>query len=312
MAILATVASFSLNPVSAQQPEPVTVEAKIDKERVTVGDRVTLTLTVRHAPDVVVDTPSIPALPSDLEMLEVLAPQEEQSNGQRLVHWRYILAAFAPGQVLVPPITVRYSAGGSTSTITSNPTPVNVESVIPPGTTVEDIRDLKGQMEIPGGPPLAWQPLAMGAAVAVATVVLWPALRAVYRRRQMKPFPPLAPGPSLSPEDIAQAELGRLRESMPPGQGEYKRFYQSLAHCIRRYLQDRHAFPATALTAGELEERMIAQGIDRWQARLVGNLLSECDKVMYTGYVPPLARLEGDLRLAYEIVELPIASVVSS
>lgn len=298
---------------AAQQPEPLTVEAVLDRDQVTVGDRIVLTLTVRTAAAVQVDTPSIPALPADLEMLEVLPPQEEvQPDGQRLLVWRYVLAAFAPGQVQVPPISIGYRAGGSSSVVSSRPIAITVESVIPPGAVVEDIRDLKGQLDIPGAPLLPWRPLTTAAAVALAALALAAGVRSFQHRRRLWRLAPPPSAPSLSPEETARAELDRLRASPLLEQGEYTTLYGLLGRCIRRYLQDRYDFPATALTTPELEATMVARGMDRWQARLVAGLLAECDAVTYARYLPAPARLEGDLRLAYEIVGLATASPAPS
>ena len=37
---------------------------------------------------------------------------------------------------------------------------------------------------------------------------------------------------------------------------------------MRHYLEERFAFRATALTTRELESRMGAEGVERWQSRL--------------------------------------------
>ncbi|MGE5595616.1 MAG: hypothetical protein ACM3S1_06215, partial [Hyphomicrobiales bacterium] len=78
--------------------------------------------------------------------------------------------------------------------------------------------------------------------------------------------------------------------------------YRSLAALVRGFIAERYGFPAHALTTGELQQRMEAQGVDRWQARLVGGLLEECDSVVYAGYRPAPERREADLTVAQEIL----------
>ena len=48
---------------------------------------------------------------------------------------------------------------------------------------------------------------------------------------------------------------------------------------------------------------MEASGVDRWQTRLVGGFLEECDAVVYAGYLPAAERRQADLTMAREIVE---------
>jgi len=73
---------------------------------------------------------------------------------------------------------------------------------------------------------------------------------------------------------------------------------------VRKYLADRFEFPAFALTSRELEEQMMQRGLDRWQIRVVGGLISQCDSVVYRRYRPAPERAEHDLTAAYEIVEM--------
>ncbi len=77
-----------------------------------------------------------------------------------------------------------------------------------------------------------------------------------------------------------------------------------IAAVVRRYLSERIGFNAHALTTEELERRMTANGVDRWQARLVGGLLERCDAAVYAHRFPDPASADHDLTVAYEIVEL--------
>jgi hypothetical protein len=65
----------------------------------------------------------------------------------------------------------------------------------------------------------------------------------------------------------------------------------------------RYGVPATALTTSELRARIESSGADRFQARLVGGFLEECDSVVYAGYRPASERRRADLTMAREIVE---------
>ena len=85
-----------------------------------------------------------------------------------------------------------------------------------------------------------------------------------------------------------------------PARGEYRTHYAPLiAACIRRYITRRYGFQASALTTTELGERMVHGGVGRWRARLVADLLAECDAVHYAHYLPAPARAEADIQRAY-------------
>ena len=79
--------------------------------------------------------------------------------------------------------------------------------------------------------------------------------------------------------------------------------YRTLSSVVRGALGSKYGFPASSLTTPELKRRMESAGVDRWQARLVGGLLEECDAVVYAGYRPAGERRNADLNMAREIVE---------
>ena len=135
--------------------------------------------------------------------------------------------------------------------------------------------------------------IALGvlAAVLLLAGLTYLAVRWIARRPR-KPAPAAAPRPR---PDLAGA--GAVLESDPVSA------YRTLSAAVRRHLADTYGFPAVALTARELERRMEAEGVDRWQARLVGGLLENCDAVVYAGYRPATERRQADLTMALEIVE---------
>ncbi len=135
--------------------------------------------------------------------------------------------------------------------------------------------------------------IVLGSVVAVALLagLAYLVARAVARRprRPRELAPADAPAPDLS-------YAAALLESDPVTA------YRTLSSTVRRHLGERYGFPASALTASELERRMEAEGVNRWEARLVGGLLENCDAVVYAGYRPASERREADLTMAQEIV----------
>jgi hypothetical protein len=196
---------------------------------------------------------------------------------------------------------VPYSdAAGNPATATAPAIPISVASVVPPGESPTDVRDLKPQLGVPGGAPAYLRPALTATAAAIVVGLALVLARALRRRRHA----PTPAGPPPLPEDEARAELERIAALRLPEGGAPKEHYRLLGSCIRRYLTGRYGFPAFALTTAELEEQMVGRGVDRWQARLVAGLLQECDGVRYGQYVPAAARADADLTAAFEIVEM--------
>ena len=107
----------------------------------------------------------------------------------------------------------------------------------------------------------------------------------------------------LGPED-APAAPSTAPAAHFAAEGDCARLLRVPLGHVRGYLTERFGFPAFALTTAELQAQMTSRGIDRWQARLAGGLLAQCDAVMYAHYRPAAERADADLTAAYEIVEM--------
>jgi hypothetical protein len=292
---------FGARPASAQAP--VEASASVDRDVVTVGDRIRVTVTLRMPADAQVTLQEIEPQFGDLELLLVGLPQDTVlPDGRREVNAVYEVAAFRVGTVELPALTVTARLpDGSTTAVQTQPVPINVQSVIPPGENPTDVRDLKPQVSFPPVSGVNTRTVALiVAAIALALALAILVLRRLLRRRvDVLPLP--APPPS--PEATARAELDRIAALGLIEKGELKQFHILLAACIRRYLTARHRFPAFAMTSTELRRGMQDHGVGRWQARLVTGLLTESDAVNFAQYVPARARCEQNLEMAYQIVD---------
>jgi hypothetical protein len=285
---------------AAAQDAPPEVTVSIDRTRVTVGDPIQLTVTVKHPANVTVETTSIDDQLGSLEPLGSDPPEDRTVSGGMELRLRYRVAAFHTGPQQVPVITITFTQpDGSQGQVASKaPLDITVQSVIGVGADPTDIKPLKSQISLPAPPSTALVWAAGVAAIAVAVVLLVAGAVLLLRRRRRAV---LLPAPSYA--EAARAELDRIMALNLIEQGELVEHYRLLGACIRRYLTDRYGFQALALTTGELEQEMERRGVGRWAARLVVGLLSECDAVVYARYRPAATRCEADNAMAYEIVE---------
>ena len=214
--------------------------------------------------------------------------------GDRAVHTiDLVVASFAPGKASFQPVVSVVSG----TEVTQRVLPVlalNVLSALGPNDRLE-LSPLASPAEIEGAESRLLKPvIVLGAIVtllAVSGALFW-AARAFSRRPKhvIVQAPEVAAPPTLTgAEGIIDLD--------PVGA------YRTLSSVVRGALGARYGFPASSLTTPELKRRMEAAGVDRWQARLVGGLLEECDAVVYAGYRPAGERRNADLNMAREIVE---------
>jgi hypothetical protein len=299
--LLSSVAGAAVVGAAPRQDVPLPeVNVTLDRTRVTVGDPIALTVTVKHATGVTIETTSIDDQLGPLEPLGSDPPEDRAVSGGMELRLRYTVAVYHTGTAELPALTFNYLLpDGSEQQVSSRgPVQIVVQSVLTAGSDPNDIRPLKPQASLPtpASEQLLWVAGLGGIAAAAVAVG---GLTALLVKRNRRPVFVMQP----SAGEIARAELDRIASLQFTVNGELAEHYRLTAICIRRYLTERFGFPAVALTTGELERQMEARGIARWPARLISGLLSECDAVTYARYRPAAARIEADNAMAYEILD---------
>lgn len=292
--------SLLLTPVSvgAEPSTGVQVTVTLGPGVFTVGDVIPLHLLVQYPSDFQVQLPPLGPLLGNLEVLKE-ERKEEDLNGERRLQVLLAVTAFAPGSHDVPSIPVIYrDAGGGQGEAMSSPLVVSVGSVLPAGPLSGDIRDLKPQVDFPLG-VTPFLPLApwVGGSLAAALVAYLLAHVAAERLRTLKrgEAPPTA-------QEVALRELKRIESLEILKKEDTKALFSLVSRCVRQYLESRYSLRALSSTTEELRHEMARRQVDRWQARMVYGLLTECDSVKFGEYQPARSRAESTLTLAYEIV----------
>lgn len=273
--------------------EPPADQAELQRNTMLIGEHIELRLRVLAPEGATVElTPGTPGW-EGVELVSVdSVDQAAQGDG---VVWFITakVAAFAPGQIAFTP-TYAVIQGSEATPRAVAPLELSVLSSLAPDAELV-LSPLRPPTEIPGAES-PWLRPAIGAGVivgsAIVALIVWLLGRTVWRRlRTEEP----APVPVEVPANLEGAE--QLLHTDPVGA------YRLMSSVVKNELARRYNVRATALTSTELRRRLESDG-DRWEARLVGGLLEECDSVIYAGYRPAAERREHDLTMAREIVEV--------
>jgi hypothetical protein len=289
-------------PAAAEEPVIIGMDVFLP-DNITVGDRATYVVTIEA--DAGIDVSLIQSsLPAVVEVVDApVTSSRPIGDGRVRITLTFLLAPFAPGDIDLPPITIRYfgqNLGGGD--LQTPPSQLSVASVLPAEPAFPPPRDLKPQAVI-GAPEPGWVLPALAASLATLAIVsllLFLRLRIVNQRAAYVAPPVIDETPA---EDRARTVLDTTGSGFSLG-GDYVEYYSSIGVTVRRYLTERYGFPAFALTTRELESEMLKRGLDRWQVRVASGLLEQCDSVVYAHYRPAAERADADLTAAYEIVEM--------
>ena len=302
MGVAAVAAALGI--VSAGAQAAITADVTLAPPRVTVGDRIALTITVEHDTEVAVSAPDAHEAFEPLDLIEVLPPETRDVGGGRMESvFSFELSAFLIGEIELKPIAI--TADGL-EVLHVQPEAIFVESVLLPDAAPDaaaQLRGLKAPLEAGTGPPKwIWAALFMAAFAAVSVFTM--GLARVPTLRAPSASKPAPSPPEQSPDDAALEVFDQIADSLLLDKGELSEYYRRIGESLRGYITHRFGVPASAMTPRELEERLEATSMSKLAARQAVATLEQCQSVQFAGYVPARERAEADLMAAAEVVRL--------
>jgi hypothetical protein len=262
----------------------------------TVGDRLTATLVVVLPPGA---RPDPSPLPPRLGQATVLGGRwGEPRPGPDGVRWTWTgeLAAFAPGDLVLPAVTV---AGAATDPVT-----VTIRSVLPPQDQGEaaTLADLKPPAEIPPDyGPLRRALLVLAGLLALAGVATW-----LHRRwaGKLAAVPvPSDPFRRMAPEIWAYGALGELVAKGLPEEGRVDLFFAELSRILKQYLGGRYRLDLLERTTAEVPGLLRQAGAPPGAVADLVGLLQACDQVKFAQARPAAEACREAVESAYRLVD---------
>ena len=280
-----TIVTLLATALPAGAADPVSATLTADKQDMTVGDPVALTLEVNHPAGTHVIIPPPDKNWGDVEVRSQSQTETvDNGDGTQTTRQTITITRFAPGEFETPPLTLTVSnSSGQTSEVVAAPVALNVTPILAEGdTTLNDIRPPVG-LDVPP----AWPMIAAGVALAlvVAVVGVWLFRRWRYGRGLVD---------NRLPHQVALDELARIEGLKLAEQGQFKQHYSLVTDCLRAYLEAQFDIRAFDRTTAELKQRLAASALTTDHTRKFIGLFTESDLVKF-------AKLEPDLNMAQQL-----------
>jgi len=276
------------------------MRANADLAVISLGDLVTVTVEVEHAPGGSVEWP---ALADTLGSFEVVGSSEVPPvvvEGRQISARLYALTTFELGELEIPPIEVTVADSGASEPelLSTDPIAVVVESV---GIDESgDIRTVKSPLEIPRN----WLLLIPWVLLVCAVVALGYWLYRRYRSREQTPGKRIMPAiPARPPHELAYEALNRLEAKRLLEREEIKQYFIEVSEIIRTYLEGRFPIDALEMTSYEVLQELKGVGLEPEVLDLFPPFFSRADLVKFAKHRPepdtskemiPMARLLVD------------------
>ena len=251
------------------------VEARLDTNRLLIGDQVALHFTFTGPAGAQVLWPRLPdTIYDNILVIARDLPDTTLSQDRRTatIHQRLVLTSFDTGFYSIPPIPFYYRLLPDTTVRVAETGMLLFDVATVAVDTTQAIKPIKGPIRVPltFRDILPWLLLALGVA-AITALALW----YIRRRKKNKPLFQLIPVVERKPHEIALAALAELKEKKAWQSGRYKEFHSELTDILRRYIEDRFSVRALESTTDEIMEEMVSQGsvgkenLDRLRSILV-------------------------------------------
>ena len=287
---------------------PVTLSAQsrirtsVDTTLVTVGDHITMTVSVEHAPGTRVVWPDSIML-APFEVLGARVGPTRTDGDVRLSSMALTLAAFELGELEIPNFEVTVAGPGDEAEILQTDR-YGVEVVTVGADGSGDIRDIRG----PLGIPLATITIALGALLALLLTGL---VYALYRRwRARSGDEPGLRGPPPRPaHEIAMDALASLEASPLLERGQVKEYHIEVSEILRSYVERRFVVEALEMTTIEVLLGLDGVGVDATVRSGLRRFLDQCDLVKFAKVRPELEASHDVLTLGRRLVEDTIPAI---
>ncbi len=256
--------------------DPISVSAKVDKPKITLGDIITYSITVQHDPDMEIIPPTV-----EFKGFDFVDSGRGKSSVKGQEEYWYRLRADQTGSITLDPVTVAFKSPdlkNPTSTIEGQAlTPqINVEirSVLHLQGEPKDIRDIKSIVLMGRD----WSEYHQYGFIALILIILSLLLWKLRRKKASHP----APQRILSPHEQALLEIDALKSRQLLEQGKIQEHYFELSEVFRRYLGARYGIPSLDWTSEEIHSKISGlQVLNDLLLEQANSILKRTDRIKF-------------------------------
>jgi hypothetical protein len=295
---------FSAKIIFASLPQ---IEAEVDKNVVTIGDEIILTLKITSPEEIKVIFPQLDDFLGEFKIkAKKELPVKKEKTGKNVFTQQYLLTIFTVGEHKIPALKVEYfSPTGEKGKLTTLEIPITVKSVLEKlkkqGKEIKDIRGLKSPAVLKHSFwfYLGWALLFLGI-IFILLLVFY-----LWRRKKKKIQPVKEMPPTRTPAEIALEELEKLKKSNLLSQGKIKLFYIELSNIIRQFLEAKFQIETMDKTTFEITLSLKKKNLTFTRQQQITSFLEDCDLVKFAKYLPQRREIEENYETAIRIVKGP-------
>ena len=277
----------------------VSVNAKLDKDSILIGDHVNLILEVSNFKKSIINFPLIPDTLGKIEIINRGKFDTIRSDNNEIIRQNIIITCFDSGKFIVPPLTFSFFDNKDSVKIQSDSLYLSVKGIIVD--TTKEIKDIKPPIEVPFSLKEFLKEnivyIASGIILFIAVIFLYK-----YLKNRKKPVNVPKPVPTRPAHIIAYEQLDILERQKLWQQGDFKRYHSDLSIILRTYIEHRYGINALELTSDEIINAINLQ--DATIKSTLLEILRLADLVKFAKHQPINIENELSLNKAKSFIDL--------
>jgi len=265
---------------------PVSVHLDVDKNEITIADRLNLTISVISEEDYDVELPGFGDKLEQFGIVDYYTSQPSLTDESRSkISRSYVLEPFLSGDYIIPPMQIHFkkknNTDGTLHEIETEEITIRVTSLLPENFKEMTLHDIKPPENLPQSYGL-W---LWSGGIALVLLITGIAVFVFIRKRKRNGDDALIR--KIPAHQLAFDELNALVSEKLVEKGAIKEFYHKISDILRRYIENRFYIRAPELTTEEfLTGIKTANNFDNTHKILLKNFLTHCDLVKFARHHP--------------------------
>lgn len=276
----------------------VTASARVDSNKITVGDWLQLHFEVKHPENVSIDWHSLPDSLEGFEILKRESPAIQKNNQEVIETSTWKITAFDSGMFVIPALQFSYRTKDDTAgrMASTSQIPVFVGGVAVD--TTQEIKDIKPPLSV----PISFAEILP---YLIALIVLGGLIWLVYyimkkRKRGESIIPEAPPRPA---HEIALDALRSLEAEHLWQRGKIKEYYSALTDIVRLYIEQKFHVLALESTTEEILSFDQVRSLPPSHTEDLKDVLVRADFVKFAKFQPAPAEHESSFTKTRNFVE---------
>ena len=282
---------FSKDIAFAQQSNDTedrgTIEAiaSVDKDEVTIGDKIKLVIRVKYKDDITIQFPEVGEQIGVFTINEIgLAKTPKREKNEYLIVERdYVLSSYEIGRQTIPSLKIKYKGSHGGGEVATSEVIIDIKGVLKEGEISGDIKDIFPPVDV----PTSFKRLILWISVGLGLLLLSGIICGLVYKFKKRSKLQEQQFVRKTPQEIAYELLERLLKEDLIAKGLVKEYYYRITNILRHYIEARFGLLAPERTTEEfLTEMAHTNKLDATHKILIREFLERCDMVKYAKYGP--------------------------